>query len=422
MRLWPLIFLLPVALHAQDDMWDDDDWGDEDQGTVWSGYLEAAFGTRFDHDPLVDERNTLEDLRWRVESEWQRGRAKIGFKADASYDGIENKWGADVRDLTVAMSFGDSVDIKIGRQVQTWGTGDLVFLNDLFPKDFVSFFAGRDDEYLKAPGNAIRATRFSPAVNIDFVWTPVFEPDIYLTGERFSFFSPLAGSNVAPSPPLSADEPDSSFSNGEFALRLFRTIAGREYALYAYHGFFKQPTALTSSLQATFAPMTSLGASLRQPLGPGVFNAELSYYLSRDDRSGNDPLVPNDQLRVLFGYEWEARPNFTVGLQYYLESTLDHKELLDNSTSPPFEPDEHRHLLTNRLTYRAGRDKHTWSLFTFYSPSDSDFYLRPVYTLRHSDQWSVTAGANLFGGDDEHTFFRQLEDASNAYLRIRYHY
>jgi len=422
MKLWPLIILLPVALHAQDDMWDDDDWGDEDQGTVWSGYLEAAFGTRFDHDPLIDERNTLEDLRWRVESEWQRGRARIGFKADASYDGIEDKWAADIRDLTVAMPFGDSVDIRLGRQVQTWGTGDLVFLNDLFPKDFVSFFAGRDDEYLKAPGNAIRVTRFSPSVNIDFVWTPIFEPDIYLTGERFSFFSPLAGTNVAPSPPLSADEPDNSFSNGEFALRLFRTIAGREYALYAYHGFFKQPTALTPSLQATFAPMTSLGASLRQPLGPGVFNAELSYYLSRDDRSGNDPLVPNDQLRFLVGYEWEARPNFTVGLQYYLESTLDHKKLLDNSPNPQLEPDEHRHLLTNRLTYRAGRDKHTWSLFTFYSPSDSDFYLRPVYTFRHSDQWSLTAGGNLFGGSDEHTFFKQLEDASNAYVRLRFHY
>ncbi|MDH3428599.1 MAG: hypothetical protein OEM60_06095 [Gammaproteobacteria bacterium] len=422
MKFWPLLLLLPVALHAQDDMWDDDAWDDDDQKTVWSGYLEAALGTRFDHDPLIDERNTLEDLRWRVESEWQRGRARIGFKADAGYDGIEDDWDADIRDLTVAMSFGDNVDIKLGRQVQTWGTGDLVFLNDLFPKDFVSFFAGRHDEYLKAPGNAIRVTRFSPSVNVDFVWTPVFEPDVYLTGERFSFFSPLAGTNVAPEPPLAADDPDRSFANGEFALRLFRTIAGREYALYAYHGFFKQPTALTPSLQATFAPMTSLGASLRRPVGPGVFNAELSYYLSRDDRSGNDPLLPNGQLRFLAGYEWEAKPNFAVAFQYYLESTLDHDELIDNSPNPQFEPDEHRHLLTNRLTYRAGRDKHTWSLFTFYSPSDSDFYLRPVYSYRHSDQWSVTAGANLFGGDNDHTFFKQLADASNAYLRIRYQY
>ncbi|MFW6031595.1 MAG: hypothetical protein ACOC9T_03300, partial [Myxococcota bacterium] len=31
------------------------------------------------------------------------------------------------------------------------GTGDLVFLNDLFPKDWRSFLLGRDLDYLKAP-------------------------------------------------------------------------------------------------------------------------------------------------------------------------------------------------------------------------------------------------------------------------------
>ena len=379
-------------------------------------------GSRFSSDPLIDANATLEELRLRLESDWQLGKVTLAMKADAAYDGVENDWNVDLRDLTAAWALGSSTDLRLGRQVQTWGTGDLVFLNDLFPKDFVSFFAGRDDEYLKAPGNAFRMTRYSKAVNVDFVWTPVFEPDVYLTGERFSFFSPLAGDNVAPRPPLSALEPEHSFSNGEFALRMFRTIDGREYALYAYHGFFKQPSALTAEFEPTFAPMTALGASLRQPLGVGLINAETSYYLSRDDRSGKDPLLPNDQVRLLVGYEWEARPSFTVGLQYYLEWTLDHDQLLANSFAPEFEPDEYRHLLTNRLTYRAGRDKHTWSLFTFYSPSDRDVYLRPVYTYRHNDQWSVAAGANLFDGRDEHTFFSQLQDASNAYLRVRFSY
>lgn len=398
MKVWPLLLLLPAAALAQDDVWDDDDWGDEDEGSVWSGFVEAGFGTRFNDDALIDNRNTLEEVRWRVESEWQPNKATFSLKADVTYDGIENSWDADFRDLTASFSVGDNIDVKIGRQVQTWGTGDLVFLNDLFPKDFVSFFAGRDDEYLKAPGNSIRLTRFADAINVDFVWTPIFEPDVYLTGERFSFYSPLAGENIAPSPPFSAQEPDESFSNGEFALRLYRTIESTEYAVYAYHGFFKQPS---------FAPMTSLGASLRRPVGPGLINFETSYYASRDDRDGNDASIPNDQLRFLVGYEWEAKQNFTVGLQYYLERT---------------ESANTRNLITNRLTYRAGRDKHTWSLFTFYSPSDSDFYLRPVYTYRHSDAWSLTAGANLFGGSDAHTFFNQLQDASNAYVRLRYHY
>ncbi|MCI0516664.1 MAG: hypothetical protein L0Y45_02415 [Woeseiaceae bacterium] len=424
-HLLPALFLcllLPAGLFAQEDPWGEDDWDDEEQESRWSGFVEGGFGTRFSADPLIDNPHTLEEIRWRLESEWQPGRYTFGFKADAAYDGIEGQWTGEVRDLTLAFTAGASTDLKIGRQVQTWGTGDLVFLNDLFPKDFVSFFAGRDDEYLKAPGNAIRISKYAPAVNIDFSWTPVFEPDIYLTGERFSFFSPIAGGNVAPDPPLSAIEPEKSLSNGEFALRLFRNVEGREYALYAYNGFFKQPRALTEDLEPTFAAMTSLGASLRRPAGPGLLNSEVSYYASRDDRGGSDPLIPNDQFRFLAGYEWEARPNFTVGLQYYLEWTLDYDVLIDNSPFPQYEADEFRHLLTNRLTYRAGRDRYTWSLFTFYSPSDQDFYLRPIFTYRHSDQWSVYAGANLFGGNKPDTFFSQLQDASNAYLRVRYNY
>ena len=411
---------------AQDDPFADDDWGDEwsdeSSGLAWSGFVEAGLGTRFSKDPLLANRNTLEDLRGRVETSWQSNDLELSAKADLGYDGIEDDWIADLRELSLSFTIGDSTDVVAGRQVQTWGTGDLLFLNDLFPKDFVSFFAGRDDDYLKAPGDAVRVTHYAEPVNIDFVWTPVFEPDVYLTGERFSFFSPVAGGNVAPSPPLAAVKPDKDFNNGEFALRLFRTINGNEYALYAYRGFFKQPTALTPQLQPTFAPLNAWGASLRRPLGKGLFSAEASYYDSRDSSGGTNPLVPTDQVRLLAGYEWEAKANFSVGLQYYVEWTLDHDELLANSPFPQYAPDEFRHLVTNRLTYRAGMDKYTWSLFTFFSPSDRDFYMRPQFTYRHSDRWSVTAGASLFGGSDSHTFFNQLQDASNAYVRVRFHY
>jgi hypothetical protein len=416
-----LAVLLPGLAVAQDDIWDDEDWGDA-EASRWTGFVEAGLGTRFSSDPLLDNRNTLEELRWRLESSWQPGQTAIEFKADAAYDGVTQSLEGDVRELTAAFSVGDSLDVKLGRQVQTWGTGDLVFLNDLFPKDFQSFFSGRDDEYLKAPGNAARMTWFTSVVNIDFVWTPKFEPDLYLTGERFSFYSPIAGGNIAPKPPLAAVEPKSSLTNGEYALRAFKTVNGKEFAVYLYDGFFKQPTAFTEDFQPTFAAMSSVGASLRQGLGPGLINAETSWYLSRDDRDGSNPFVPNDQLRLLVGYEWEARPNFTVGLQYYLEKTLDYDALIENSPFPDLEPDEHRQLLTNRLTYRAGRDRHSWSLFTFYSPSDDDFYLRPAYTYRHDDHWTLTAGANLFDGKQPQTFFSQLQDASNAYLRVRYIY
>jgi hypothetical protein len=421
-----LLLLVPTALFAQDDLWEDDDWGDESEGMVWSGFLETAFGTRLGNDPLLDEQDTLAEIRLRTEAEKPLGNTSLSWSGDVGYDAVEESWLLVVRDLSLAFSLGKKVEMKVGRQVQTWGTGDLVFLNDLFPKDFVSFFSGRDDEYLKASADSIRLSAYLTKVNVDFVWTPAFSPNVYLTGERFSFFSNLAQAPVAPSPPLSAVAPARTFENGEFALRLFRTSQGREFGVYGYHGSFKSPTALAENqvgaLTPTFAPMNSLGASLRQNAGPGLLNLEFSYYDSIDDRAGTDARVPNDQLRTLAGFEWEARKRFTVGFQFTVDWTLDHAALVENSSDPTFEPEEFRHLLTNRLTYRSNLGKVTLALFTFFSPSDEDFYFRPALTYRHSDRWSMTVGANLLGGNEPQTFFSQLEDASNAYLRLRLSY
>jgi len=427
-RLFILLLLASPFAFAQDDddwgdEWGEDEWGDDKNGGLqWTGFIEGALGSRWDTDPQTGSKGTLREVRVRIETDWANDALAIGFKGDVLYDDIVEEFDVDIRDLTLAFSPGTNLDVKLGRQVLTWGTSDLVFLNDLFPKDWVSFFAGRDTEYLKAPSNSARFSLYTSPVNIDFAWTPVFEPDNYLTGERFSFFSPFAGGKVAPDPPLSTDEPSKNFSNGEFALRLFRTINGTEYALYGYRGFFKQPLGINDQMMPDFPPMTSLGGSLRRSQWSGLFNAEVSYYFSRDDRSGSDPSVPNDQFRLLLGFEREAVTNFNIGVQYFLEWTQDHDELIKNSPTPQFEPDEYRHLFTTRLTYRAMMDKLIWSAFVFYSPSDKDYYVRPKLTWRHSDQWTFEGGLSLFGGADEHTFFGQLDDNSNAYARVRYNY
>lgn len=420
------LLTLTAVSNAQEDEWQD--WGDdewielEERELQWNGFVEAAFGSRWDRDPQVDQKQTLGDTRVRLETHWFGERMTIGFKGEAWYDSYLDTFDSELRDLSLGFSPTANWDLKVGRQVLTWGTGDLVFLNDLFAKDWVSFFAGREDEYLKAPSNTVRATWYSNVVNLDLAWTPVFEADEYLTGERFSFFSPLAGRRIAPNPPLSGIEPDKNINNSEVALRLFKTVGSAEIAFYAYRGFFHQPTALTNLFEPTFASLSAIGASLRRPLGVGLFNAEIVNYASRDDRSGGNPQIPNDQLRLLLGYEREAITHFTVAFQYYLEWTQDHDALLVNSFTPQFEPEEYRHVLTNRLSYRLHLDKLTLSLFTFYSPSDKDYYVRPSVSYRYSDQWSFTSGASIFGGDDAHTFFNQFADNSNVYVRVRYNY
>lgn len=410
----------PWAEESGDEWAEDwgDSWEDEGGGIVITGFAELAAGMRADSDGPVGRRMTLGDARLRGEAEWIGDALEANAVGDVWYDAVTSDFEVDVRDLTVAFSPTEDVDVTAGRQVLTWGTGDLLFLNDLFPKDFVSFFAGRDDEYLKAPSDTVRVGFYNDLANVDVAWTPRYQPDEYLTGRRFSFFSPRAGQVVAPDPPVGAVEP----SRYELALRLYKTVRGVEYAAYGYHGYFKQPTAVDADGQLTFAPLTSVGASVRLPLWSGLVNAEFAWYESTDDANGDDPAIPNSQVRFLAGFERELVANFTAGFQYYVEYTRDHDALIANSPAPQFEPEEYRQVLTNRLTYRIDQDRWTLSLFTFLSPSDEDFYVRPSVTFRQSDEWQFTAGGNGFGGRDDHTFFGQLEDNSNLYVRIRYNY
>ena len=415
-----------VAQTGDDDLWGDEQWEEEqwvesaEKRIIWSGFLEGALGSRWDQDPSLQRKLTLADVRLRTEALWQGASATGSFKSDVWYDQYLQEGEVQIRDLSIAFSPLDRLDLKLGRQILTWGTGDLLFLNDLFAKDWVSFFAGREDEYLKAPSNTLRATWYGKKINVDVAITPEFTPDTFISGERFSFFLPQLGGRGAPDPPINPREPGNTLADAEWALRFFRNHNGVEYAAYLYKGFFKQPTALTATGRPAYAPMQAAGVSLRRNFAAGLFNTEAVYYLSEDDPSGDDPLVPNDQFRFLAGYEQEVFTRVRMGFQYYLEWTRDHDALLANSLNREFEPEEFRHVLTNRVTYTFSQDKWLLSLFTFYSPSDQDFYLRPTVNYRYNDAWSFAAGANLFGGQDEFTFFNQFADNANAYVRVRF--
>ena len=60
------------------------------------------------------------------------------------------------------------------------------------------------------------------------------------------------------------------------------------------------------------------------------------------------------------------------------------------------------------------------SLFSYYSPSDKDGYLRPKVHYKVSDTLAVETDGNLFFGQDDHTFFAQFNDNTNVYTGVRY--
>jgi hypothetical protein len=252
------------------------------------------------------------------------------------------------------------------------------------------------------------------------VWTPIFEPDRFITGERLSFFDRSVGSVVSATTrggPLESVRPARELENGEFASRIFRNMGGYELSLYGYWGFTKQPRAFdVTADRAAYSRLAVYGASVRGNMLGGVASVEGALH-DGADAAGTDANGPNSEIRGLVGYERELLADLTAGLQYYVEWIQDYDGQLANSAAPQFEPNEARHTFTARLTYRLMRQTLTLSLFTFLTGEDA--HLRPTVTRNWSDAVTIAAGANVMLGD-ETAFFGQLERNSNAYLRIRY--
>lgn len=390
-----------------------------------NGFVDLRYGLRTQDDPLQPDSPLGEA---RLQLDWNHLGDLIEYQLtlDLVYDDVardrdvdleEGKGWLDPREAWMLFSPTGWMDVKLGRQILTWGTGDQVFINDLFPKDWQSFFSGRDVAYLKAPSDALLMSFFPTWGNLDVVVTPNFDADRFISGARFSYYSPFAGGAAGRDQVVDPIRP----TDPEVALRFYKTIRGFETALYGYDGFWKSPMGIDGTLgRARFPELRTYGASIRGPIGKGLFHGEVGIYDSREALDGSNPQIPNDEHRLLLGYEQEIADETTLTVQYYLEQLQDYAAYEQGLPPEARTRQEHRDVWTLRLTRMAYSQKLTLSLFVYHGAADKDGYTQNSARYKLTDNWLLTAGGNLFWGSKDVTFFGQFEDASNLYGGARY--
>lgn len=393
-----------------------------------SGFLESRIGARLGQDAHQKDIS-IGELRLQIGIEKEFDSLTFNFVSDFLYDPVRDEHSLDletgqgfmdIREANVTFSPLDFMDVKIGRQVLTWGTGDLLFINDLFAKDWNSFFIGRDDEYLKAPSDALKTAFFFGDYNLDIIYVPRFDADRFIDGTRISFFDRASGGLSGRENPVLVDRPDKWFGDDELAARLYRSFGAYETALYYYNGYWKSPAGQNMTTgNGTFPRLQVIGASVRGPVSQGIGSLEAGYYKSADGADFN-PFVRNSEFRFSMGYEQEIGPELTGGIQYYLEHKLDYNSYLTSLPQGAIRDRQNRHLFTLRLTKLLMQQDLKLSLFNFYSPSDKDGYLRLHISYKIRDTLRVEAGGNIFYGRDIYSFFGQFKDNSNIFTAVHY--
>lgn len=402
-----------------------------DAEAKFKGFHEGAYSFRGGDNLTEHSDMSLAEFRVQIKDRFypeliDKYSGEVSFKLDLYYDAVmasgKSNGVADLRELNMLLVPLDSVDIKVGRQVLTWGTGDLLFINDLFPKDYVSFFSGRDDEYLKRPSDAIKVSHFA-LINTDIVFTPVFAPNKSLNGDRFSVFNPFTGTIEGESLDREYTVPHKTVSNSELSVRTYKNFQGVEGAVYFNKGFYKEPRQLLDSAneEFTYPRLLTAGFSLRGSALTGIVNLEFAYYSSRDDLDGDDPLVENSSHKVMAGFERDFKGDLKLGVQGYAE-VMSFYDDYKVSVPKEFQRSETRTVTTVRLSKMFLNQTVNAGLFVFYSPSDKDSYLRPMVSYDISDNLKFTVGANIFNGTSDNIYsdFGMVDGNDNYYGRVRY--
>ncbi len=392
------------------------------------GFLQTNYPVRVaDDNPQGAKQGNLilGEERAQLKGSFYPRKSKIGIfvKSDFYHDWVEEDWAFDFRE-----GYLDFIDnkfgLRVGRQIYTWGVGDLLFINDVFPKDWEAFYSGRPLEYLKIGTDSLKLDVYSDKVCAEVVVMPFFEADDLPSVGRFHFFDPYP--NI---PNRELEKPDSAFEkfgNMEYALRLYRYIGDLDVSAYAYKGFFRSPGMKADnfnspSVISLFYPELAVyGLSAQRNALGGVVSAEYGYYDSLDGRSGKDPGINNSQSRFLIGYQKAFPEDFTVGVQYYGELMHQYSQYKDNLPSAFAKINELHQYITLRLTKLLKYQTLKLSLFTFYSPDEEDFFIIPEVSYNITDNLLGVLGMNIFTGSEDNTTFGQYKKDTNIYLTVRY--
>jgi hypothetical protein len=301
----------------------------------------------------------------------------------------------------------------------TWGVGDLLFINDVFPKDYAAFFSGRPLQYLKVGADALKVDLNAGLAAAELVVIPPFQPDRMPTPDRFVLPDPFGGL------PRVEEKPDLRLSNTELALRVYGRLVGADVAAYLYRGFHGAPASRPEGepepvrVALRFPRLNVYGASMQRAGLDGVVSAEVGYFDSREDPDGADPWVPNSELRLLVGYQRQLWRESQLGLQYYAE-WMQNYGAYRASFGPQTAPrDEVRHVATLRYTQQFAYQTWQLSCFVFLGLSEADYLAIPEVRRKLTDDLWLALGANVFGGG-RNDLFGALDANDNVYVTARY--
>ena len=273
-------------------------------------------------------------------------------------------------------------DIRVGKQIVTWGVADGLRVTDLIsPMDYTEFLA-QDYDDIRVPVGALRVRYSRESWSLEAIAVPRPEFFILPTDPANPWSVGILPAEIRPDPLL---------KNMEYGSRLCFFLGGVDFSLMALRTWSKMPELQADHIG--YHRLTVIGGDLSIPFGAFVFRGEIADNIDDDG---------NHQGNALAGLDWYPGADWNLSAQF-------------NHT---FGAGEHNSLATLRISKTLLDNALTLSTFAYIDARDGGIFNRLSADWAATDQIHALLGYDYFHADIG--MFVRYAHNSEVWIKLKY--
>lgn len=373
---------------------------------------------------LNDVRNLAPLQAWaRLGLSHPLGDAVLGFRGEGWIEYLPRGTAARVdgrdREAYAQLSAGP-FEFRAGWQIFPWGRADAINPTDnLSPRQYTLLTRDMDDQRFGIP--AVRAIWFGGPLSLNAIWLAGFQPSVL----PWPAGAP-AIQDLKPRQPT-----------GQAALRMEIVRDTLEGSLSYFDGYDLLPTraVLASALQSMSSPrillfhdrLKILGGDIARPVGRFALRSEIAY-LEPAAARGEALFAKRPQLFAVAGGDRTFGEYFNVNLQLYWRH-VEGQAMRQGLAGPARDLarlfavsaqqfDRNDRGVTFRISDQWYNETLAAEVAGLFSVVRSGYVIRPLIKYRVTDEWTVSVGGEILGGDGR-SFYGLLRDDTTGYLEVR---
>lgn len=353
--------------------------------------------------------------------------------------------------------FSSDLDIRLGKQIVTWGTTDLQILDRINPVDYREFILPAWNE-IKIP-LWMTKIEYSPTLNgtLQFLMIPDQATDFYpVPGAPFS----LGIANMAQEDINKLNEmgyhvnmrdyrQGQNIKNSKFGLRWRDVIKNFEYTLNYLYGWDSEkvttvdtstmvfppsqpapalpPTGSTFNIDTKYKRLNMFGSSFSHSFISGrlaglVLKGEVSFFKDKlypYDAEGKTKYKEINECDYAIGLEKYVVKNWLVSFQFF-QYILSKKDVDGQKFLLPSGGTRGQVQTMCSLKIMTDfRNERIKPEFLVIYDDDNDWRFSPKVNFEATEKLNINFGMHLFAGDKD-TFWGQFRDMNEVYTEIKW--